>query len=234
MYASLACASLATILGLLGWGCGQEFTSNGQGGSPTTTSTHSTGGHTTTSLGGGGATGLTGGGGAGLVGGTGGGAATGGAGNGQPGGSGGTGNVGGSGGAGGAPSCNHSVCDVGPPLAAECGTCEGMVCANQDNCCSTTWGALCVLRAVGLCGVTCPAACGNIFSDVAGYALCDAHGASCTFHTSGQQTCSQVCSSHGAICTEAWAAGADCASIGADIDCTASSAGPNICDCAVP
>jgi hypothetical protein len=56
----------------------------------------------------------------------------------------------------GLPDCGHGTCEEGPPLDAECGTCEASICAVDPYCCETFWDSICVDEAETICGETCP------------------------------------------------------------------------------
>jgi hypothetical protein len=56
----------------------------------------------------------------------------------------------------GLPDCGHGTCEQGPPLDAECGTCEASICAVDPYCCENWWDSICVDEAETICGETCP------------------------------------------------------------------------------
>jgi hypothetical protein len=58
-------------------------------------------------------------------------------------------------GSGGAPGCTHGVCATGGPLQPSCGSCTAKVCAADPSCCSASWTASCVQKAVSICGKKC-------------------------------------------------------------------------------
>jgi hypothetical protein len=53
--------------------------------------------------------------------------------------------------------CTHDICQLGPPLKADCHSCVAEVCAADAYCCTTAWDNQCVAEVGSICGTPCAA-----------------------------------------------------------------------------
>lgn len=60
-----------------------------------------------------------------------------------------------------ASTCAHDECSPGDLLAPGCSSCVTSICNADPYCCETAWDALCIGAAKNLCGLECPAFCGD-------------------------------------------------------------------------
>ena len=57
--------------------------------------------------------------------------------------------------------CLHAECEMGHLLQATCSSCATSICAADPFCCETQWDSICVGEAETICGMDCPAFCGD-------------------------------------------------------------------------
>ncbi|WP_437328526.1 hypothetical protein [Sorangium sp. So ce381] len=76
----------------------------------------------------------------------------------------------------GGAACSHAPCEIGAPLAAECGGCAAELCRFDPFCCTTSWDEICAGEVPRLCGLVC--------------AECAEDGSRCA---SGEACCSGAC-----------------------------------------
>ncbi|WP_437908187.1 hypothetical protein WME95_10035 [Sorangium sp. So ce327] len=76
----------------------------------------------------------------------------------------------------GGAACSHAPCEIGAPLAADCGGGAAELCRFDPFCCTTSWDEICVGEVPRLCGLVC--------------VECAADGSRCA---SGEACCSGAC-----------------------------------------
>jgi hypothetical protein len=61
--------------------------------------------------------------------------------------------------------CPHDTCTLGVALDPGCGSCEAAICANDPYCCNNNFDGLCLGQSESVCGLDCPAVCGDTYCD---------------------------------------------------------------------
>src|SRR5688572_7295708 len=81
--------------------------------------------------------------------------------------------------------CEHTVCEVGPPLSADCAPCMIDICMEMPSCCRDAWEQACIVLAMENCFGGCGGFCGD--------GICGGDEQCCEFCSPCEEDCGPCC-----------------------------------------